>query len=146
MYQQRARVTQYFWFMVVPLLLLGFISARGEYLYCAAWQLCMWTLVKRLVVTYVTAYCAKERYSTSTSRPLFSSFRNSLTHLKRDEYKFKSVRRRQSGKNRLLHWGQFYQVEHQLYNRTKNIYQCGDLFMHMLLLWQHKYLNLKENI
>lgn len=38
---------------------------------------------KSLVVTYVTAYCAKERYSTRTSRPLFSSFRNSLTHLKR---------------------------------------------------------------
>lgn len=32
-------------------------------------------------VTYVTAYCAKDRYSTNTSRPLLSSFKNSLTHL-----------------------------------------------------------------
>lgn len=31
--------------------------------------------------TYVTAYCANDRYSTRTSRPLFSSFKNSLTHL-----------------------------------------------------------------
>lgn len=37
---------------------------------------------KSLVATYVTAYCAKDRYSTSTSRPLLSSFKNSLTHLK----------------------------------------------------------------
>lgn len=32
-------------------------------------------------LTYVTAYCAKDRYSTNTSRPLLSSFKNSLTHL-----------------------------------------------------------------
>lgn len=32
-------------------------------------------------LTYVTAYCAKDKYSTRTSSPLFSSFRNSLTHL-----------------------------------------------------------------
>lgn len=37
--------------------------------------------VSTAAVTYVTAYCAKERYSTSTSSPLLSSFRNSLTHL-----------------------------------------------------------------
>lgn len=35
-------------------------------------------------VTYVTAYCANERYSTNTSKPLFSSFRNSRTHLNRE--------------------------------------------------------------
>jgi len=51
-----------------------------------------WYREKELVVTYVTAYCAKERYSTSTSRPLFSSFKNSLTHLKRDENKFNSTK------------------------------------------------------
>lgn len=32
-------------------------------------------------LTHVTAYCAKDKYSTRTSSPLFSSFRNSLTHL-----------------------------------------------------------------
>lgn len=31
--------------------------------------------------THMTAHWAKERYSTKTSRPLFSSLRNSLTHL-----------------------------------------------------------------
>jgi len=36
--------------------------------------------------TYVTAYWAKDRYSTSTSRPLFSSLRNSLTHLWRTKH------------------------------------------------------------
>lgn len=46
---------------------------------------------KGLVVTYVTAYCAKERYSTSTSRPLLSSFKNSLTHLKREENELNST-------------------------------------------------------
>lgn len=34
--------------------------------------------------TCVTAYWAKDKYSTRTSRPWFSSFRNSLTHLHRD--------------------------------------------------------------
>lgn len=38
-------------------------------------------LAAAVAVTYVTAYCAKERYSTNTSSPLLSSFRNSLTHL-----------------------------------------------------------------
>lgn len=36
------------------------------------------------IQTYVTAYWAKDRYSTRTSRPRFSSLRNSLTHLQRD--------------------------------------------------------------
>lgn len=34
--------------------------------------------------TCVTAYWAKDKYSTRTSRPWFSSFKNSLTHLHRD--------------------------------------------------------------
>lgn len=34
----------------------------------------------------MTAYWAKDRYSTSTSRPLFSSLRNSLTHLWRTKH------------------------------------------------------------
>lgn len=58
----------------------------------AAYRL-KWQREKRAgIVTYVTAYCAKERYSTSTSRPLFSSFRNSLTHLRRDENMVNSIK------------------------------------------------------
>lgn len=37
--------------------------------------------------TYVTAYCAKDKYSTKTSRPLLSSFKNSLTHLEKQSSK-----------------------------------------------------------
>ena len=44
-------------------------------------------------LTYVTAYCANDKYSTSTSRPLFSSFKNSLTHLLQ-----------KSGDIRAFHW------------------------------------------
>lgn len=49
----------------------------------------------RVGVTYVTAYCAKDRYSTSTSRPLLSSFKNSLTHLEtQKESRFNNLRTR----------------------------------------------------
>lgn len=42
----------------------------------------LWTgEVWRWGCTHMTAHWAKERYSTRTSRPLFSSLRNSLTHL-----------------------------------------------------------------
>lgn len=59
-------------------------SNRAERLHCVGCQFCMCDTVgeKEPAVTYVTAYCAKDRYSTNTSRPLLSSFRNSLTHLK----------------------------------------------------------------
>lgn len=50
-----------------------------------------WYREKELRATYVTAYCANERYSTSTSRPLFSSFKNSLTHLRRDGQRWVST-------------------------------------------------------
>lgn len=36
------------------------------------------------LLTHVTAYWAKDKYSTRTSRPRFSSFRNSLTHLQQE--------------------------------------------------------------
>lgn len=42
------------------------------------------TKSKKKKSTCVTAYWAKDKYSTRTSRPWFSSFRNSLTHLRRD--------------------------------------------------------------
>lgn len=41
--------------------------------------------------TYVTAYCANDRYSTRTSRPRFSSFRNSLTHLLKNKNNYQSI-------------------------------------------------------
>lgn len=36
--------------------------------------------------THVTAYCANDKYSTRTSRPRFSSLRNSLTHLQKKSW------------------------------------------------------------
>lgn len=56
-------------------------SSRAEWLHCVRCQLCVYAAVVGGGLTYVTAYCAKDRYSTNTSRPLLSSFKNSLTHL-----------------------------------------------------------------
>lgn len=51
-------------------------------------------------ITHVTAYWAKERYSTRTSRPRFSSLRNSLTHLHPKRERQVRERDRQTGGQR----------------------------------------------